>query len=184
MTRTVLLIVAFALPLTGCDQPSGDTSTSVKTPNDGQDLSSELDGDRSPRGSDAIEAKPTKQEAIDRIVALGGKVHSSDDCVDEIVLSETEATDADLAVVRSFDELVVLILTGTRVTDNHVKKLTGLRDLRLSGTSITDAGLDHLTELTDLRTLELNDTAVTDQAVNKLRVALPDCKIYRLPRAT
>ncbi len=222
--------------------------------------------------------KPTRQEAMARIVELGGEVRSSGDTVEEVILFKTEATDADLAVVQRFDKLIVLILTATRVTDTglahisdltslgdidltktrvtddglvhlkklkkleylsligtnvtdeglahvqgltnlvmllledtnvtseglvhlkgltnlktlhlsgtkitdegleHVKKLTGLRDLRLSGTSITDAGLDHLRGLTDLRTLELYNTAVTDKAVNKVRVAVPGCKIYR-----
>jgi len=222
--------------------------------------------------------KPTKQEAMARIVELGGEVRSSGDTVDEVILFKTEATDADLAVVQRFDKLIVLILTATRVTDNglahisdltslgdidltktrvtddglvhlkklkkleylsligtsvtdeglahvegltnlvmllledtnvtneglvhlkrltnlntlhlggtkitddglkHVKRLTGLRDLRLNGTGITDAGLDHLKGLTDLRTLELNNTAVTDKAVNKVRAAVPNCRIYR-----
>ena len=61
----------------------------------------------------------------------------------------------------------------------HLKGLTGLRELWLSGTQITDAGLAHLKGLTGLRELGLSYTKVTDAGVNSLRKALPGVNIHR-----
>jgi len=59
----------------------------------------------------------------------------------------------------------------------HLKGLTKLKDLGLSGTKITDTGLVHLEGLTKLTYLGLNATKVTDPGVKKLQQALPKCEI-------
>jgi len=74
-----------------------------------------------------------------------------------------------------------LCLDGTKVSDKglvHVAGLTRLHKLhiRTRGT-ITDAGLDSLTELTELQELLLTGTKVTKSGTEKLRKALPRCKI-------
>ncbi len=61
----------------------------------------------------------------------------------------------------------------------HLAGLTELRELYLSWTEITDAGLPHLAGLTQLHELHLSDTEVTDAGVAWLRRALPGCEIYR-----
>jgi internalin A len=55
--------------------------------------------------------------------------------------------------------------------------LTGLEDLSLSNTQVTDVGLRHLARLTWLRRLNLAHTAVTNDAVAELQRALPGCRI-------
>ena len=49
--------------------------------------------------------------------------------------------------------------------------------LWLNGTEITDARLVHLKALTNLERLYLGGTDVSDEAVDKLKEALPNCKI-------
>ncbi len=76
---------------------------------------------------------------------------------------------------------VFLELPGQSITDEvlaeKVKGLTNLKDLRLSRTQVTDAGLVHLKGLTKLEWLHLDGTKVTDAGVQKLQKALPGCKI-------
>ena len=60
----------------------------------------------------------------------------------------------------------------------HLKGLTKLQGLNLTGTQITDAGLVHLKGLTKLWGLNLMDTQITDAGVDELQKALPNCKIY------
>ncbi|MGI9243889.1 MAG: hypothetical protein ACR2RV_24040 [Verrucomicrobiales bacterium] len=69
---------------------------------------------------------------------------------------------------------------GTKVTDAglvHLKGMTGLTTLGLAGAQITDAGLVHLEGMTGLVLLGLNLTKVTKAGVEKLKAALPKCKI-------
>ena len=56
--------------------------------------------------------------------------------------------------------------------------MTQLQDLSLVDTQITDAGLKHLEALTRLGHLYLHGSQVTDEGVEKLKQALPECKIY------
>jgi hypothetical protein len=46
---------------------------------------------------------------------------------------------------------------------------------------VTDAGLAELKELNNLTSLNLGLTLVTETGLEELRVALPKCKIKRLP---
>jgi hypothetical protein len=55
--------------------------------------------------------------------------------------------------------------------------LTGLRELDLSGTAVTDAGLADLARLTGLKRLYLWDTDVTESGGQRLKAALPECEV-------
>jgi Leucine-rich repeat (LRR) protein len=57
--------------------------------------------------------------------------------------------------------------------------LTQLRELYLTDTQVSDAGLEHLRRLTQLENLNLSNTQVTDAGVNELKKALPDVEISR-----
>jgi hypothetical protein len=60
----------------------------------------------------------------------------------------------------------------------HLKGLTKLQTLVLTGTKVSGAGLEHLKGLKSLQALALSKTRVTDKGVKKLQQALPKCKIY------
>jgi hypothetical protein len=74
-----------------------------------------------------------------------------------------------------------LSLAGTQVTDNglvHLQGLTKLHDLSLMFTHVTDAGLEHLKGMVQLQFLDLRaNDRITDDGVEKLKRALPKCKI-------
>ncbi len=79
-------------------------------------------------------------------------------------------TDAGLVHLRGLTNLRRLTLTGTRVAD--LKSLVGLKQLQsldLSGTPITDEGLAPVAELVNLRDLNLAGTAITDEGLPPLR---------------
>jgi len=59
----------------------------------------------------------------------------------------------------------------------HLKRLTNLRSLSLSGTQVIDAGVVHLKGLAALEDLRLYYTPITGAGVAELRKALSSCKI-------
>jgi hypothetical protein len=54
--------------------------------------------------------------------------------------------------------------------------LTGLKELWLGQTALTDAGLEHLRGLKNLETLEVANTAVTTTGLTRLKAALPSLR--------
>jgi len=54
--------------------------------------------------------------------------------------------------------------------------------LYLQYTQVTDEGLKHLVGLTNLRWLELGETKVTQQGIEDLKKALPRCTIFQTRR--
>jgi len=81
------------------------------------------------------------------------------------------AVDGDLAHLKGLTGLRELDLGYTKITDAglaHLKGLTGLRELNLRHTKITDAGLAHLKGLTGLRKLYLVGTQFTDAGLPHL----------------
>ena len=62
-------------------------------------------------------------------------------------------------------------------TDVIVLRGLTINGLDLGDTDITDEGLAHLKGLTNLKSLNLRGTDVSDEAVDKLREALPNCRI-------
>ena len=102
--------------------------------------------------------------------------------LESLGLHGARVTDDGLKHLEGLVSLKDLSLTHTRITDAglvHLKGLVNLEVLTLSRLQVTDEGLVHLKGLTGLRVLCLYDTQVTDEGVNRLRTALPDCKIYR-----
>lgn len=62
----------------------------------------------------------------------------------------------------------------------EIGRLTTLKKLDLVGNPITDSALEHLTPLQNLELVLLQDTKVTEEGVEKLRQALPKCKVHRV----
>lgn len=73
-----------------------------------------------------------------------------------------------------------LYLSNTAITDEGLKELTclsGLRRLYIYHTEISDQGLEHLCTLKGLRWLTLSGTQVTDDGLAVFRAAMPSCKV-------
>jgi hypothetical protein len=100
-------------------------------------------------------------------------------------LSGTDVDDEALRPLAALTRLERVQLGRTAITDAglvHLRPLTNCRHLALEQTRVSDAGLDQLKPLTGLRTLKLRGTAVTAQGAQRLREALPACKIEWGPR--
>lgn len=75
-----------------------------------------------------------------------------------------------------------LSLAGISITDREleycVKRLPDLEQLSLRNTPITDAGLKHMKGLTGLKELNIGGTRLTELGVRELRQVLPRCRIW------
>ncbi len=84
----------------------------------------------------------------------------------------TGLTDTGLRHIKGLTHLKSLDLTGTKVGDNgldNLEGLTQLESLNLSLTQVTSAGLKHLKRLTKLRTLVLMYNNIDDSGIEYLK---------------
>ena len=90
-------------------------------------------------------------------------------------------TPAGLRAVGSATELRELSLAGTTVNAQGLQELRPLgklERLNLQGTKqLHDDAVGVLASLQHLRMLDLKDSAMTAQAVERLRAALPECRV-------
>ena len=95
-------------------------------------------------------------------------------------LARTKITDDGLKAVEPLKNLRRLHLENTKIGDaglTHLKGLATLEYLNLYGTQVTDSGLEQLTGLKNLKALYLWQTKVTPSGVETLKKALPKCEI-------
>jgi hypothetical protein len=95
-------------------------------------------------------------------------------------LGRTKVTDDGLKSLEGLKNLRKLHLENTRIGDAglaHLKNLSSLEYLNLYGTQVTDSGLSELEGLKHLKSLYLWQTKVTPEGVEKLKKALPGCEI-------
>ncbi len=95
-------------------------------------------------------------------------------------LKGSKVSDVGLKNIQGLVQLEMLSLERTQVAGpglRHLKGLPNLRYLNLRGTPVSDAALDFLSELTKLQTLRLDGSKVSEAGVQKIREALPDCRI-------
>ena len=81
-------------------------------------------------------------------------------------------SDAGLEHLKALTDIVSLDLTGTQITGvglEHLTGLTNLKELYLRQTQVSDAGLQHLKSLTNLVSLDLAGTQVTDTGLEHLK---------------
>ncbi len=92
--------------------------------------------------------------------------------VTEVDFIGLEFGDAELEHVKRLTQLRWLCLTGTKVSDAGLRQLKGLTQLQwlwLNGTKISDAGLECLKGLTQLQQLDLSRTDVSDAGLEHLQ---------------
>jgi uncharacterized protein (TIGR03067 family) len=91
-----------------------------------------------------------------------------------------QITDAGLANLKGLPKLNWLVLWGTQISDaglENLRTLLQLKTLELGRTKVTDAGLPKLERLKNLQSVGFGETPVTSEAKEKLRKALPNCKV-------
>jgi hypothetical protein len=104
----------------------------------------------------------------------------------ELVLGGPRTTDDSLkklSFLKELRQLRVLNLTGARITDDGLaalQRLAGLERLILNSTPVTDAGLKHLTGLRNLNNLQVIGTRVTEEGAASLKESLPETHIVRV----
>ena len=95
--------------------------------------------------------------------------------------AEDKVTDENLFIVRDLNNLKLLDLRGTQVTDiglKYVRGLTKLEVLRLPD-GVSDAGLFNLRQIEDLKEIYISpNSGVTSVGVDQLKGWFPDAKIY------
>ncbi|WP_298440251.1 hypothetical protein [Geobacter sp.] len=93
------------------------------------------------------------------------------------------AGDDDLTHILRLAGLEELYLAGDGITGEgllHLLELKRLERLYLYDTRVSDAGLVCLRHLPRLRSVTLCNAPVTDAGVNRLRLALPSCRVVTL----
>jgi internalin A len=97
----------------------------------------------------------------------------------------THFADTHVTVLQAIPHVRQLILADTNITDAGIaeiakfKNLAALEQLNLSNAGITDAAIVHLLALKNLKVLNLAGTKVTPAGILKLRRALPGLRIRR-----
>ena len=97
-----------------------------------------------------------------------GDIERSEELAQETFVSAWR----DLVHLKDLTQLEVLFLSGPQLADAglvHLKGLTQLKTLILGGTQVTGAGLVHLKGLTQLQEMWLNRTEVTDAGLEHLK---------------
>jgi serine/threonine protein kinase len=100
--------------------------------------------------------------------------------LEKLYLSETEISDATLQHLESFPRLQDLHVSFTKVSDAGMSSLAAwpqLSILYLGHCDISDRSVELLAGKTTLRQLHLSGTHVSRDGVERLRAALPHCKI-------
>lgn len=104
-----------------------------------------------------------QERAEDEVIKAGGILQSSDGGLSAVRFEGRKLTDADLGNLRVHLE---------------VWKTT-LKDLDLGNSKISDAGLEHLKGLTGLKRLTLTGTGATEAGTKSLEISLPGLQVKR-----
>lgn len=131
-------------------------------------------------------AQPANEaEIIAKIEQAGGKVYkiSAADSSREICfhLASQPVGDEQLGFAVQIPDVIWLNLAGTKITDDGLKQIAGMKQLKrlhLEKTQIGDVGLDHLLGLAELEYLNLYGTQVTDAGAAKLAAMKNLKKVY------
>ena len=117
-------------------------------------------------------SRPSRPEWLRKL--LGGDLFMR---VEEVQVSGD--TDQDWQNLKALSQLRVLYLDGTNITDKRLENLRGLSQLQILGlsqTNISDNGLESIKGLSQLQVLYIRGE-ITPEGIEKLKSALPNCKI-------
>ena len=148
-------------------------SADDKTPGAGKTADS---GDEGPKEIPLPQVAAGDTGAMDKLRAVGALVlplaQNTNLLSVEFTSNANTITDQQVALLAPLSvQLYDLNLANTKVTDEGLKALDGMKNLHrlhLEKTSVTDAGLAHLKGLTGLEYLNLYNTAVTDAGLKDL----------------
>lgn len=96
-------------------------------------------------------------------------------------LGKTNITEAGLRALSTISTLEQLNFRDTIIRDEGVALLMSLprlRSLNLDGTQVTDDVVNHLSRFKNLKDVRLSRTDVTSEGAERLRRALPECKVH------
>jgi hypothetical protein len=112
------------------------------------------------------------RQLVAKLTVMGSRViWDGDRRVRSIAMFGKQITDRDLSLLRQVPGLRDVNLTRTRISDAglfHLSRLASLEILLLGGTDVTDEGCELLAELVDLQQLNLTNTGITDRGLNML----------------
>tara|TARA_R110002095_G_scaffold89232_4_gene77872 strand:+ start:1265 stop:2878 length:1614 start_codon:yes stop_codon:yes gene_type:complete len=101
--------------------------------------------------------------------------------LESLTLHKTNLTDGGLKTIGRLLNLKYLSMGRTQITSDglrHLKGLKKIKGLRINGNKgIGDSGVGHLTEMKKLTVLQINNTSISEAGIQKLKRALPNCKI-------
>ncbi|MCE9524458.1 MAG: hypothetical protein K8R36_00220 [Planctomycetales bacterium] len=101
----------------------------------------------------------------------------------ELWITSTPISDAGLVHLQELVDLERLVLNSTPISDDGLKNFRGMKKLKslhlVNCGGITDKGIDELENLKSLEQLYVESTRVTAAGADRLRAALPNCKIIK-----
>lgn len=137
----------------------------------------------------ASEPNQAEEQAIAAIKKAGGEIRRETASPTAPVIAvrfgcHSEATDAEIVLLKCLPDLQELVIVGKKVTDKGLEPLQNLSKLQslvLNCTSATDTTLGRLKGLTSLKKVYIRYSNVTEQGIKDLAKALPDTNIKHIP---
>ena len=130
--------------------------------------------------------EPTAEEIARGFGHLGGKiVRNSGGSVRYVVLTDLPVGDDALESIDKLEDVEVLGLNGTQVTDYGMQKLQGLKRLTylfLNDTAVSDQGLLSLAENPSLRFISMDNTNLSARAVKEFHRLSPGTLVQHSQR--
>jgi hypothetical protein len=102
--------------------------------------------------------------------------------IEQLALTGSLVTDADLPQLTSLHTLRSLDLSYTRITSSGLSVLSRMEDLQtlsLNGVSLDEMAIEPLGQLTRLQSLSLMDCGLSAEETVKVQNALPACLVVR-----
>ena len=110
--------------------------------------------------------------------------HTISNCehIEQLAMTGSLVTDADLPQLTSLHTLRSLDLSYTRITSSGLSVLSRMEDLQtlsLNGVSLDEMAIESLGQLTRLQSLSLMDCGLSAEETVKVQNALPACLVVR-----